>query len=252
MGHSADRLCSWLNVSRNEQDAFALRSHTLAERAHEKGYLSDIVRVKVPGKASFVDRDNGVRVASPEKLASLRPAFVKPHGTVTAANASFLTDGASAALIMTEKKAKELGLTPKAYIRTIRFVSQDPKDQLLLGPAYAMPKVLDASGLQLSDIDVIEMHEAFAGQVLANLNAMDSESFCQTHMGRSKFGRVPEEILNLWGGSLSLGHPFGATGTRLLTMAANRLIAEDGQLALIGACAAGGQGVAQILERYPA
>lgn len=153
---------------------------------------------------------------------------------------------------MTEEKAKQLGLKPKAYLRNFVYVAQDPKDQLLLGPAYATPKVLANAGLSLQDIDVFEFHEAFAGQILSNLKALDSDWFAQNYMGlKGKVGQVPLEKFNLWGGSLSLGHPFGATGVRLVTTAANRLIKENGQFALIAACAAGGHGHAMIVERYP-
>jgi len=153
---------------------------------------------------------------------------------------------------MTEKKAKELGLKPRCYLRNFIYVSQDPKDQLLLGPTYAVPKVLEKAGLTPKDIDVWELHEAFAGQVLANLKAMDSDWFAKNVMKRSaKVGEIPMDKLNLWGGSLSLGHPFGATGVRLTAHAANRLIKEDGQYACIAACAAGGLGVGMIVERYP-
>jgi len=139
MGHSADRLCATFGVTRKEQDEFALRSHTLASEAQAKGHLSDVVPVKVPKVDGFVDKDNGIRVSTPEQMAKLKAAFIKPHGTVTAANSSYLTDGASACLIMTEDKAKQLGLRPKAYLRQYTYVSQDPVDQLLLGPTYATP-----------------------------------------------------------------------------------------------------------------
>jgi len=252
MGHSADRLAAAFNVSRQEQDEFALRSHQFAHDASVKGYLSDIIPFQVPGAAAPVTQDNGIRVSNMEKIAKLKPAFIKPHGTVTAANASYLTDGASACLIMTEEKAKELGLTPKAYLRDFTYVSQDPKDQLLLGPTYATPKVLEKAGLTSKDIDVWEVHEAFAGQILANLKAMDSDWFAQTYLGRSeKVGAPTMDKFNLWGGSLSIGHPFGATGTRLAIHAAHRLIKEDGQYACITACAAGGLGVGMIVERHP-
>lgn len=252
MGHSADRLAAAFNVSRQEQDDYALRSHKLAQEASEKGYLSDLIPFLVPGSSEPVSRDNGIRVSTPEQIAKLKPAFVKPHGTVTAANASYLTDGASACLLMTEEKAKQLGLKPKAYLRDFIYVSQDPKDQLLLGPAYATPKVLEKAGLKLSDIDVFEVHEAFAGQILANLKALDSDWFCKTNMGRSeKVGAPDMSKFNLWGGSLSIGHPFGATGVRLAIHTANRLIHEDGQYGLVAACAAGGQGVGMIIERHP-
>jgi len=252
MGHSADRLAATFGVTRQEQDDFSMRSHILAKDAAEKGHLSDIIPVKVPKGKDFITSDNGIRVTPPEKMAKLKPAFIKPHGTVTAANSSYLTDGASAALIMTEDKAKELGLTPKAYFRAYTYVSQDPKDQLLLGPTYATPVVLDAMNLKLSDISVLEYHEAFAGQILANVKAMDSDKFAQDVMGRKeKVGTVDMDKFNLWGGSLSIGHPFGATGVRLAMHSANRMIKEDGQFALIAACAAGGQGVGMILERHP-
>uniref|UniRef100_A0A8D8LRQ9 acetyl-CoA C-acyltransferase n=1 Tax=Cacopsylla melanoneura TaxID=428564 RepID=A0A8D8LRQ9_9HEMI len=250
MGHSADRLAAAFKVSRKEQDDYALRSHTLAQEAQDKGYLTDVIPFQVGNKT--IDKDNGIRVATPEKLAKLKPAFIKPHGTVTAANSSFLTDGASACVIMTEAKAKQLGLKPKAYLRDFVYVSQDPKDQLLLGPAYATPQVLERAGLSVGDIDAWEVHEAFAGQILANLKAMDSDWFAQNYMGRSNKVGVPDlSKWNNWGGSLSIGHPFAATGVRLTMHAANRLVREDGQFALIAACAAGGQGVGMIIERHP-
>ncbi|KAK8393953.1 hypothetical protein O3P69_006946 [Scylla paramamosain] len=252
MGHSADRLSAAFKVSREEQDNFALRSHTLAHKAQEAGHLSDVVAFKVPGVDQTVEKDNGIRVSTLEQMAKLRPAFVKPYGTITAANASYLTDGASACLLCTEEKAKEMGWKPKAYVRDFTYVSQDPKDQLLLGPSYATPKVLEKAGLKNSDIDVWEIHEAFAGQILANMKAMDSDWFGKTYQGRSgKVGAPDMDKMNTWGGSLSIGHPFGATGVRLLMHAAHRLIKEDGQYACITACAAGGQGVGMIVERYP-
>ena len=252
MGHSADRLAATFGVTRKEQDDFARRSHQMAADARDKGYLDDIVPVKVPKGKDFITTDNGIRVSSEEQMAKLKPAFIKPHGTVTAANSSYLTDGASACLLMTEEKAKQLGLAPKAYLRAYTYVSQDPKDQLLLGPTYATPKVLEQAGLELKDIDVLEYHEAFAGQILANVNAMDSDSFAQNTMGlKKKVGTIDMSKFNLWGGSLSIGHPFGATGVRLAMHTANRMIREDGQFGLIAACAAGGQGVGMIMERHP-
>ncbi|XP_072263376.1 trifunctional enzyme subunit beta, mitochondrial isoform X1 [Pyxicephalus adspersus] len=183
MGHSADRLAAAFAVSRVEQDEYALRSHTLAKKAQDAGYLSDVIPYKVPGKDT-VEKDNGIRPTSMEQMAKLKPAFVKPYGTVTAANSSFLTDGASAVLIMSEEKALAMGYKPKAYLRDFVYVSQDPKDQLLLGPTYATPKVLEKAGLTLADIDAFEFHEAFAGQILANMKAMESEWFAQNYMGR--------------------------------------------------------------------
>lgn len=252
MGYSADRLAAAFGASRKEQDEFAIRSHLLAQQAFEKGYFTDLLPVQVPGKAKLIDRDNGIRVSTPEKLASLKPAFIKPHGTITAANASYLTDGASACIVTTESKAKQLGIKPKAYLRNFTFVSQDPIDQLLLGPAYGTPLILEKAGLTMKDIDVWEFHEAFAGQILANFKAMDSDFFAQKYMKRSsKVGAPDINKFNSWGGSLSIGHPFAATGVRLAMHTANRLVREDGQFGLIAACAAGGQGVAMILERHP-
>lgn len=252
MGHSADRLAATFNVSRKEQDEYAHRSHSFAKEATEKGKLTDRLDFKVPGVKDVVTADNGIRVTPMEKMAKLRAAFIKPHGTITAANASFLTDGASASLLMSEEKALEMGLKPKAYIKDYVFVSQDPKDQLLLGPAYATPRVLKKAGLTINDIDVIEFHEAFAGQILANLNALDSDYFCQNYLKLDqKVGALPMDKFNLWGGSLSIGHPFGATGSRLAITAANRLKEENGKYALIAACAAGGIGHGMILERHP-
>lgn len=253
MGQSADRMAARFGVSRHDQDEFAMRSHHLAAKATEQGLFTDeLIPAKIPPNIDIVRHDNGFRAdTSMEKLAKLRPAFIKPHGTITAGNASFLTDGASAALIMEEQTALTLGLKPKAYLRAYNYVAQDPGDELLLGPAYATPKVLHTMNLVLDDIDVFEIHEAFAGQVLAVLNALDSTDFAKNSLGSSKkIGQIPIDKLNTTGGSLSLGHPFGATGVRLVTTAANRLIRESGKYALVTACAAGGLGHAILLERY--
>ncbi|MTI87235.1 MAG: thiolase family protein [Balneolaceae bacterium] len=253
MGESADRMAARFGVSRHDQDEYALRSHHLAAQATNKGLLDEeLIPAKLPPNYKVVQHDNGFREdTSMEKLKKLRSVFIKPHGTVTAGNASFLTDGASASFIMSEHKAKELGLTPKAYFREYNFVSQDPEEELLLGPAYAIPQLLEKMNLSLNDIDVFELHEAFAGQVLSVLTALNSDKFAKSSLNKSKkVGEIPIDKLNTLGGSLSLGHPFGATGVRLVTTAANRLIREDGTFALISACAAGGQGHAILLERY--
>jgi acetyl-CoA acyltransferase len=151
---------------------------------------------------------------------------------------------------MAEAHAEAEGHAPRAALTHYTYVAQDPGAELLLGPAYAIPRLLDDAGLALSDIDVFELHEAFAGQVLAVLAALDSTAFAEEKLGRAEaVGRIPLDKLNTRGGSLSLGHPFGATGTRLVTTAANRLHEEDGTLALVAACAAGGQGHALLLER---
>ena len=227
-------------VSRREQDEYALRSHALADKAFKDGNMTDIEPIYVP-KKGLISKDNGVRPSTIDKVSKLKAAFIKPHGTVTAANSSYLTDGASACLITTEEKAKELGLKPKAYLRQHLYVSQDPKDQLLLGPAYVTAQLLDRAGLNVNDIDVWEYHEAFAGQILANLKALDSDFFAKNYMKRSsKVGMPNMDKFNSWGGSLSIGHPFGATGIRLITTAANRLAKENGRIAMVAACAAGG------------
>jgi len=251
MGQSADKLASAFGVSREDQDRFALRSHLNAHKAFEDGHLKkELVSASVPPKFNPVERDNGVRGDSTyEKLAKLRPAFIKPHGTITAGNASFLTDGASATLIMSEEKALALGLKPLAELIDYVYVSQDPGEELLLGPSYAAPKLLKKLGMKKEDISVWEFHEAFAGQILANLNALNSKAF-MAKAGYDEFGEIPMEQFNAWGGSLSIGHPFGATGARLVTTAANRLIAEDGEFALLAACAAGGQGHGMVIKRY--
>lgn len=247
MGHSSDRLAARFGVTRAEQDEYALNSHTKAAKAHAEGKLRPEI-VPVDG----IVTDNGVRGDTKlEKLGSLKPAFVRPHGTHTAGNSSFLTDGAAACLIMSEQRAKDMGYKPKAVLKDFLFVSQDPKDELLLGPAYAIARILHRHRLSLSDIDAFELHEAFAGQVLANLNALDNEKFCTTQAKvPAKVGAVDRAKLNNWGGALAIGHPFGATGTRLVTTLADRLQEENGRLGIVAACAAGGQGVCMLLERY--
>ena len=248
MGHSSDRLADAFGVSRRESDEFALRSHHNAAKAHADGLYDEEV-LEYNGSRM----ETGVRgEATMEKLSSLKAAFVKPHGTVTAANASYLTDGAAATLIMSEDKAKQLGFQPKAYLREWTFVSCDPFDQMLLGPAYATNKVLGMAGMALKDFDVIEFHEAFAGQVLSNVNALNSQKFFDEFVGGApKVGEIDFSKFNTLGGSLSIGHPFGATGARLVTTVANRLIREDKQFGITAACADGGIGHASIIERYP-
>lgn len=253
MGVDCDILAAKYSVPREEQDKFALRSHTLAQKAIDDGILAqEITEVALPPKFAAIKQDNGVRVGKYEKLATLKPAFVKPHGTLTAANSSFLTDGAAVVLLMSEEKAKELGLKPKAYIHNYTFTGSDLKEELLLGPAYAISKVLKRANLELKDMDVVELHEAFAGQVLANIKCLASDEFAKEKLGRDKaVGEVNMDKLNIHGGSLAIGHPFGATGARLVTTVANRLQRENGKYGLLAACAAGAHGHAMILERYP-
>lgn len=246
MGHSADRLAARFGVSREDQDLYAIRSHHNAARAHEQGLYKDEV-IPVDGE---IFENNIKGDTSIEKMAKLKPAFIKPHGTITAGSASPLTDGASAVLIMSEEKALELGFTPKSIIKSWTYAAVDPFEDLLLGPTYATAQVLRASGLTMNDIDVVEFHEAFAGQVLANLTAMASDSFAAENFGGYKIGDIPMEKINPLGGSLSIGHPFGATGGRLVTTASNRMLRGEGKYALLTACADGGLAHSCILERY--
>lgn len=252
MGQDCDILAAKFSVSREEQDQMAARSHQLANKAWEDGHLAkEVVQVSLPPKFNPVKQDNGIRVSTPEKLAKLRPAFDKKHGTLTAANSSFLTDGGAAVLLMTESKAKELGLQPKAEIVDYCFTGQDLDEELLLGPTFAISKVLKKQKMELEDVDVLEIHEAFAGQVLSNIKSLASDEFAQKHLDRDKaVGQMDMDKLNLWGGSLSIGHPFGATGARLLNTAANRLHHENGKYALLAACAAGAHGHAMLIKKY--
>jgi acetyl-CoA acyltransferase len=246
MGHSADRLATRFGVSRGDQDAFAVRSHQNAAKAHAAGLYEDEI---IPTHGTTLE-NNVKGDTSVEKIAKLGPAFIKPHGTITAATASPLTDGASAVLVMSEEKALALGYTPKAYIRAWSYAAVDPFEDLLLGPTYATSQVLREAKLTMGDIGVVEFHEAFAGQVLANLEAMKSQKFADKELGGSMVGEIPMEKINTQGGSLSLGHPFGATGGRLVTTAANRLVRGEGKYALLTACADSGLAHSCILERY--
>ena len=252
MGQDCDIMAARFEVSRESQDEYAVRSHHLAHQAFEDGHLvKEVVPVSFAPKFKSVARDNGIRGnTSMEKVRKLRPAFDKKFGTLTAANSSFLTDGAAASLLMSSDKAAELGVTAKAEVVDFVFTGQDLDAELLLGPAFAVSKLLGKLNMNLADIDVFEFHEAFAGQILANLEALADDEFAQKHLGLDKaLGRIDMDKFNLWGGSLSIGHPFGATGSRLLTTAANRLHAENGTYALIAACAAGAHGHAMLIKR---
>lgn len=255
MGEDCDIMAARFDVSREEQDNYALRSHRLASKAHSEGYLPEqIVEVALPEGFRPINSDNGIRQDSTmEKVQRLRPAFDKKFGTLTAANSSFLTDGAAVSLIMSEEKARELGLAPKAEVIDFVFTGQDLKDELLLGPTYAVSKILQRTGMDLKAFDVIEFHEAFAGQILANIKALASGDFARKYLGREvAVGEIDMSKFNCWGGSLSIGHPFGATGSRLVTTTTNRLIVEQGTYGLLAACAAGAHGHAMILKRYSA
>ena len=251
MGADCDIMAARFGIPRAEQDVYAMRSHQMAAKAQKKGFLTkEMISVKFPPKFKDIKNDNGVRTDSKiDKLARLQPAFDKKFGTLTAANSSFLTDGASALLLMSEEKAKYLGLIAKAEIIDFTFTGQRLEDELLLGPAYAVYKLLNRHKMTFKDIDVIEFHEAFAGQILSNLKALASDDFASKELGLKKsLGEVPMEKFNLWGGSLSIGHPFGATGGRLLTTTCNRLKHEKGTYGLLAACAAGAHGHAMLIK----
>lgn len=246
MGVSSDRLSAKFGVSRQEQDEFTVRSHKMAAKAHEDGFYKGEV---IPYKGSTVE--NGIKADSTiESVSKLKPAFIKPHGTHTAANSSFLTDGASASLLMSESKAKQLGYQPLAYLRDWSFRACDPFEELLLGPTYCSQEILTRNRLTMPDIGVLEIHEAFAGQILSNLVAMASQKFADEKFGGKIVGQVDMDKMNTKGGSLSIGHPFGATGSRLVTTASRRLQQENQRFALLAACADGGLGTAMLLERY--
>jgi acetyl-CoA acyltransferase len=251
MGDNGELLAKRFGIGREAQDHWAMTSHHRAARATAEGlYRDQILPAYVPPDFTPVVSDNGVRAdTSLDKLARLPPAFDKRFGTVTAGNSSFLTDGAAACLLMSEERAKELGCTPLAYLTAAALVAIDPVEELLLGPVFATPAALDAAGLALSEIDVWEVHEAFAAPVLAVVRLLADESYCQERLGRPALGSIDTARLNAWGGSLSVGHPFGATGARLVTTCARRLIHEGGRHGLVTACAAGALGHALVLER---
>jgi acetyl-CoA acyltransferase len=250
MGQAAERMATRNEITRAAQDELAVRSHQRAAAAIASGrFDSEVVPVKTPD-GRWIHGDGLVRAdTSVEKLAKLRPVFSK-DGTLTAGNSSPLTDGASAVLLMSEERARALGLTPLATITSWSYVGVDPADQLLMGPALAMPKALERAGLTLSDIDLVDMHEAFAAQVLAVLKMLKSAPFARARLGRTEaVGEVDLARFNVHGGSLALGHPFGATGARMVTTMANELARTGKRTALLGICAAGGLGAAAVLER---
>lgn len=252
MGQSADKMAKINGISREAQDRFALRSHQLAARGLDDGRLAaEIVPVPIPPKYDgMLATDNGVRRdSSYEQLASLKPVFDRQYGSVTAGNASPLTDGASAVLLMSEDRARALGYTPLAYIRSYAYAAVDPAEQLLQAPVLAAPLALQRAGLSLADIDLVEMHEAFAAQVLSNLQGLASKSWAERAGLAAPVGEVDPEKLNVMGGSLSIGHPFGGTGARILTTLCNELQRRGGQFGMLTVCAAGGMGHAMVVER---
>jgi len=255
MGQSCERLAKMVGVTREESDDFAARSHVLAARAWKEGLLKDeVAPVVLPPKFSPIEEDDGPRAdTTRESLAKLRPVFDKNFGIINAGSSSFLTDGASAVLLMAKERAAELGHDDSIVMRDYVYGAGNPLDELLLGPSFTIPLVLDRNGLKLDDIGVWEIHEAFAAQMVANLKCLASDTFAKERLSRDKaIGEIPMEKLNVWGGSLSVGHPFGATGGRLLTTASHRLRLTGARYAVIAGCAAGGQGSAILLENTAA
>jgi acetyl-CoA acyltransferase len=252
MGQACEKMVKENGISRRSQDEIALMSHQRASRAADEGRFDRQIVPTFP-KPQFqaVTRDNGVRTdSSIEALSGLRPVFDKHYGTLSAGNSSPLTDGASAVLMMSEEKARALGYQPLGFIRSWAYAALDPGSQLLQGPAYAAPLALDQAGLKLADIDLVEMHEAFAAQVLSNMKAFASPRFAREELGRSEpLGEVDLDRFNVNGGSISIGHPFGATGGRVTMQLLFELQRQDLNLGLMTVCAAGGVGFSMVVER---
>lgn len=252
MGQSADKMAKINHIPREEQDQFALRSHRLAAVGTEDGRLTaEMMTVYVPPRYDVaLTSDNGIRTdTSIEQLRGLKPVFDRQYGSVTAGNSSPLTDGASAVLLMSEERATTLGYEPLAFIRSYAYAALDPGEQLLMAPVLAAPLALQRAGLTLADIDLIEMHEAFAAQVLSNLAGFESRSWAERAGFAEPVGEVDRSRLNVMGGSIAIGHPFGATGGRILMTLANELVRRGGQFGLLTVCAAGGMGHAMVIER---
>ena len=253
MGDAAEKMARENEISREAQDQYAYESHAKAVTAWEKGVFADeVMPLPVPPRYDeTVGRDGIPRAdTSVEKLTSLRPVFDKKYGSVTAGNSSPLTDGAAMVLLMEEQTAKQLGFEVKAYVRAWAFAGLDPSWQMLMGPSFATPIALDRAGLTLADVDVIDMHEAFAAQMLSNIQAFASAGWARKYLDRDEpIGEIDPDKLNLYGGSISLGHPFAATGARQALTMANELQRRDKGIALVTQCAAGGLGAALILER---
>jgi len=252
MGESAERMAQVNGIGRAAQDELAYQSHRRAAEAWRSGkFDGEVMHVAVPPRYDRVSaRDNIVREdTSPEALGQLKPVFDRRYGTITAGNSSPLTDGAGAIVLTSEEKARALGLAPLGYVRAYAYAALDPADQLLQGPAYAAPVALDRAGLSLQQMDLVDMHEAFAAQVLSNLQAFASRKFAQEKLGRSEpLGEVDPARLNVNGGSIALGHPFAATGARMILQTLRELARRKGAHALLTVCAAGGIGAALVLD----
>lgn len=253
MGQACEKMARENDISRRAQDEIALMSHQRAAAAIEAGWFDDqiVPTFPQPGYSEAVVRDSGVRAdTSAEALAGLKPVFDRRYGSLTAGNSSPLTDGASAVLLMSEGKASTLGFEPLGFIRSFAFAALDPGSQLLQGPAYAAPVALDRAGMKLSDMDLVEMHEAFAAQIVSNLKAFSSPKFAREELGRSEpLGEVDFDRFNVTGGSISIGHPFGATGARVTMQLLYEMRRRDLERGLMTVCAAGGVGFAMVVER---
>ncbi|HEY7408256.1 MAG TPA: acetyl-CoA C-acyltransferase FadI [Gemmatimonadaceae bacterium] len=251
MGQSAEKMAKLNHIAREEQDQFALRSHRLAAAGTTDGRLtSEIMAVYVPPKFETVSTsDNGVRSdTTHEQMQALKPVFDRRYGSVTAGNSSPLTDGAAAVVLMSEEAALASGHAPLAYIKSYAYAALDPGEQLLMGPVLATPVALDRAGLTLKEIDLVEMHEAFAAQVLSNLRGFESREWAQRAGYLHPVGEVDRARLNVMGGSIAIGHPFGATGARITMTLINELRRRGGQFGLMTVCAAGGMGFAMVVE----
>lgn len=251
MGEAAEKMAKLNGITREEQDRIAHLSHVNAARAWKDGtYAAEVMHMIPPPYDAPVSRDNLVREDSTlEGYARLLPAFDRKHGTITAGNASPLTDGASALLVMRESKARALGYTPLGFVKSWAYAAVDPGWQLLMAPVFAAPKALDRAGLTLADMDLVDMHEAFAAQVAANLKALGSKQFAADKLGRAAaVGEVDPSKLNVNGGSIAIGHPFAATGGRMVLSTLRELTKRGGKHALLTVCAAGGLGAAVVLE----
>jgi acetyl-CoA acyltransferase len=252
MGESAEKMAKEAGIPREEQDAFAHRSHVRAAKAWDGGVFAEEVMHVIP-PPNFdrpIAEDNVVRRDStPEGYARLKPAFDRAYGTVTAGNSSPLTDGASALLLMTESKAEALGYEPLGYLRSWAYAALDPGGWMLMGPSYATPRALDAAGVKLKDVAIVDMHEAFAAQVLCNVKAFASKKFAADRLGRAEaIGEIDLDRFNVHGGSIAIGHPFAATGARMVATVLHELRRRGGGVGLATACAAGGLGAAVVLE----
>jgi acetyl-CoA acyltransferase len=252
MGQSAEKMAKENGIKREEQDRIALMSHQRASAATADGRLPAEMAPWFGGRDmdQVVRDDNGIRPdTSLEALAKLKPVFDRKYGSVTAGNSSPLTDGAAAVLLMAEETAMALGHEPLAYIRSYAVAAVDPGWQLLMGPVYAVPKALERAGLSWKDLGLVEIHEAFAAQVLSNVQAWGSQSWADRLGLSGPVGEVDWDRTNVSGGSIAIGHPFGATGARLVTTLANEMRRRDVQFGLISICAQGGMGYAMVLER---